>query len=115
TWSGIGTVASGSSATLTFTATVTQSGSFTNYAQVQTSNQLDPDSTPGDNSGRGNNGDPRSQDDNASAPYTVRTTDFGDAPASYPVTLSQDGARHIATGLTLGQTRDGENNGQPSA
>ena len=31
--------------------------------------------------------------------------DFGDAPAPYPVTLAEDGARHDAIGPTLGTTR----------
>jgi len=42
-------------------------------------------------------------------------TDFGDAPAGYPVRLSEDGARHVAVGPTLGATRDAETDGTPSA
>jgi 6-phosphogluconolactonase (cycloisomerase 2 family) len=34
--------------------------------------------------------------------------DFGDAPAPYPTTLSEDGARHTPTGPTLGTGRDSE-------
>ncbi|QDV84293.1 GEVED domain-containing protein [Planctomycetes bacterium TBK1r] len=41
--------------------------------------------------------------------------DFGDAPASYPTTLAQDGARHGATGPRLGETRDEESDGVASA
>lgn len=42
--------------------------------------------------------------------------DFGDAPAPYPTTLAQNGARHtIQKGFGLGALRDGELNGQPSA
>ncbi|MED5447934.1 MAG: FG-GAP-like repeat-containing protein, partial [Planctomycetota bacterium] len=41
--------------------------------------------------------------------------DFGDAPAPYPVTLAEDGARHAATGPTLGLTRDSEPDGINSA
>ncbi len=41
--------------------------------------------------------------------------DFGDAPATYAVTLADDGARHIATGPTLGNRRDVESDGQSSA
>src|SRR6185436_11260604 len=46
----IGTLAPGASATLHITATVTTGGTKTNYAQVQTENQIDTDSTPGNNS-----------------------------------------------------------------
>lgn len=41
--------------------------------------------------------------------------DFGDAPLPYPVTLTEDGARHAATGPRLGATRDTETNGTHSA
>ncbi|WP_372895577.1 FG-GAP-like repeat-containing protein [Stieleria sp.] len=41
-------------------------------------------------------------------------SDFGDAPAPYPTTLAADGARHIATGPTLGFQRDTEAEGVPS-
>jgi VCBS repeat-containing protein len=41
--------------------------------------------------------------------------DFGDAPAPYPTLLSDDGARHVATGPTLGSQRDAESDGQPSS
>ena len=40
--------------------------------------------------------------------------DFGDAPAPYPVLLSENGARHAPTGLTLGSNRDGEADGTHS-
>lgn len=41
--------------------------------------------------------------------------DFGDAPQSYPVTLTQDGARHsVDFRLFLGRLVDIESNGQPS-
>jgi hypothetical protein len=39
--------------------------------------------------------------------------DFGDAPGPYPTTLAADGARHVATGPTLGSKRDSEADGQP--
>ncbi len=41
--------------------------------------------------------------------------DFGDAPAPYPTLLANNGARHDASGPTLGATRDIDANGQPSA
>ena len=41
-------------------------------------------------------------------------TDFGDAPAPYPVTNAADGARHtIGAGWFLGAAVDGETDGQP--
>ncbi len=45
----------------------------------------------------------------------VATSDFGDAPASYPVTLAQDGARHTIGALYLGASVSAENDGVPSA
>lgn len=40
--------------------------------------------------------------------------DFGDAPATYPVLLADDGARHVSTsGLFLGSSIDSELDGQP--
>src|SRR5207253_1941241 len=55
--------------------------------------------------------------------YLVKITaaplnlDFGDAPDPYPVTLKQDGARHVVSrnGPFLGKTIDQEQDGQPSA
>ncbi|NDV61609.1 hypothetical protein G0Q06_04020 [Puniceicoccales bacterium CK1056] len=42
--------------------------------------------------------------------------DFGDAPdQSYQTLLASDGARHIAQGVYLGQVRDTELDGQPTA
>tara|TARA_R110002072_G_scaffold303130_1_gene494991 strand:- start:32 stop:4702 length:4671 start_codon:yes stop_codon:yes gene_type:complete len=40
--------------------------------------------------------------------------DFGDAPGPYPTTGAQNGPRHAATGVTLGATRDAEQDGLPS-
>lgn len=40
--------------------------------------------------------------------------DFGDAPDSYPVTLSEDGARHQNIGPRLGNSRDTEYEGRHS-
>lgn len=51
-------------------------------------------------------------------PSAVRSAvdmDYGDAPNSYSTTLGANGARHVATGLLLGQTRDADPDGQPSA
>lgn len=42
--------------------------------------------------------------------------DYGDAAQIYPVTASQDGARHrVVKGFNLGRNIDSESNGQPSA
>ncbi len=41
--------------------------------------------------------------------------DFGDAPTPYPTTLAENGARHLATGPTLGATRDIEPDGVHAA
>ena len=43
------------------------------------------------------------------------TQDFGDAPSPYPVTLSDNGARHVTGTLTLGASIDEEIDGQASA
>ncbi|MCB9730701.1 MAG: tandem-95 repeat protein [Deltaproteobacteria bacterium] len=41
--------------------------------------------------------------------------DFGDAPDTFKTLLASDGARHTATGVRLGATRDGESDGVPGA
>ena len=41
--------------------------------------------------------------------------DFGDAPAPYWTSAVDNGARHSATGPTLGASRDSESDGQPTA
>ena len=41
--------------------------------------------------------------------------DYGDAPISFPTLIAADGARHIDTGPRLGNLRDGETDGQPTA
>ena len=46
----VGTVSNGASVSVQITATVLASGNYTNYAQVQTVNERDPNSTPGDDS-----------------------------------------------------------------
>jgi hypothetical protein len=42
------------------------------------------------------------------------TSDFGDAPISFPVLSTQNGASHIAQGPMLGTKRTAEFNGEPS-
>ncbi len=44
----------------------------------------------------------------------VPTTDFGDAPSSYPISLAQNGARHTVGALFLGGTVDTESDGVAS-
>ena len=46
---------------------------------------------------------------------TLLAVDFGDAPAPYPTTLGENGARHTETGPTLGTNRDVESDGIHSA
>src|SRR2546421_109171 len=46
----------------------------------------------------------------------IQQFDYGDAPAPYPTTLSNNGARHrIIAGLSLGSRIDAESDGKPSA
>jgi uncharacterized delta-60 repeat protein len=47
-------------------------------------------------------------------PHQIDGTDFGDAPAPYPVTLADDGARHAFGSLFLGSSLDADADGQPS-
>ena len=46
---------------------------------------------------------------------SIATDDFGDAPAPYPVTLAENGARHTGGVLRLGIAMDVESNGVHSA
>lgn len=67
--------------------------------------------------------DTNNESDIFSATIDTTSVDFGDAPsstqsglaASYPTRLRDDGARHVATGATLGPGRDGEADGVPFA
>lgn len=47
-------------------------------------------------------------------PRLLLASDFGDAPDPYETRLSDNGARHEATGLMLGTQRDSETDGIPS-
>jgi len=64
----IGSIASGATATLQITATVTAAGVKTNTAQISASDQFDVDSTPGNSVA--------AEDDQASATITPVTTDL---------------------------------------
>jgi hypothetical protein len=47
--------------------------------------------------------------------FKVLEIDYGDAPdPAYPTLLANNGASHLATGVMLGSSRDGELDGQPS-
>ena len=101
----IGALAVGGSTNLQITATVTNSGNIDNVAQVQTANEFDPDSTPG-------NGVP-SEDDQDDAPITVpsaidlelaksvnNATPSVGATIVYTVVLTNKGPNN-ATGVTV--------------
>jgi hypothetical protein len=45
---------------------------------------------------------------------TLLDFDYGDAPASFQITKSQGGGRHVATGVTLGTQRDFEADAVPT-
>ncbi len=51
----------------------------------------------------------------AAALAQTQSLDFGDAPAPYPTTAQNNGARHSVTSLFLGQRVDAETDGQPNS
>jgi len=65
--------------------------------------------------------DPSAGNNSATDTDTIQPLDYGDAPNAalnvafnYKVSQAEDGARHVATGVTLGATRDDEIDGLPS-
>ncbi|BAY24263.1 hypothetical protein NIES2100_40570 [Calothrix sp. NIES-2100] len=86
----VGTVNNGATATLTLTARAANTGSFSNTAQVTASNQLDPDSTPGNNIA--------GEDDQATV--AVNVTDGSGVPTAIAVRVasSSDDAEQRASG-----------------
>ena len=90
---------SGSTQTLTITASVNASGNYTNIAQLTASNQADPNSTP-------NNNNP-AEDDQSAAPLTP--TPVAD------LAVSKTGPAQVAGGATLSYTVTVVNNGPSSA
>ncbi len=46
--------------------------------------------------------------------FPAATYDFGDAPAPYPTLFAVSGARHVNTGLRMGNLIDSESDGQPT-
>ncbi|MEW6554464.1 MAG: DUF11 domain-containing protein, partial [Actinomycetota bacterium] len=89
TWT-VNSLASGSSVDLTFQATVRVAGDYVNIAQVMTSNQYDPDSTPGNDDGD------QSEDDEDSA--AVSNINLFDPPYGIK-TVSDDGLPQLEWGL----------------
>jgi uncharacterized repeat protein (TIGR01451 family) len=93
-WTGLN-LSAGEAQTLTITATVTAAGSYTNVAEVETADQYDPDSTPG-------NSDP-TEDDQDEATLTAQEADLrltkevvpGEAapnmPFSYTIRITNTG------------------------
>ncbi len=71
--------------TLSFVATVTQNGAITNRAQVQTADQFDPDSTPG-------NGDNNGEDDRSAATLNGQQADLSltKTASAVPVNVGQN-------------------------
>jgi|CXWL01.1.fsa_nt_gi uncharacterized repeat protein (TIGR01451 family) len=101
------TLPPGSSVTYTAVCTVSVAATGT-MANTATATVTTSDPTPGNNS--------------ATDTDDVTPLDLGDAPDSsvgggffYPTRVVDNGARHVATGITLGATRDFEANGQPTA
>ena len=109
-WS-VGSVAPGSSATLTILAGVNSAGTITNFAEVIASDQFDPDSTPDTNNTQPND---TSEDDQSSITLTVESIDLSlvktavptavtvGQPVTFNLVLSNTGAT-TATGI---QVRD---------
>ncbi len=56
-----------------------------------------------------------SPDDGNQVWLNQKLDDFGDAPAPFPTLLSDNGARHIAIGPSLGTSRDVDPDGTPSS
>ncbi len=89
TWT-VNSLASGASVDLTFKATVLAAGDFVNVAQVMTSNQYDPDSTPGNDDGD------QSEDDEDSV--AVSNINLFDPPYGIK-TVNDDGLPQLEWGL----------------
>jgi uncharacterized repeat protein (TIGR01451 family) len=101
----VGTINSGANATLDIVVTVNAAGPYANYAQVTTANEIDPDSTPGDNS-------TTDDDDDTNTPVPVASADLSIAKAvsnstptvgsniTFTVTVSNAGPS-AATGVSV--------------
>ncbi|MFN0015627.1 MAG: DUF11 domain-containing protein, partial [Saprospiraceae bacterium] len=84
----VGAIANGASASIQITATVATAGAKTNYAQVNSSDQPDTDSTPGDNSNNQDDDDdetitPQTCANNISSPSGCPTA--VNIPLAYPL------------------------------
>jgi uncharacterized repeat protein (TIGR01451 family) len=88
----VGTVNNGATATLTLIAKATNTGSFSNTAQVTAANQPDPDSTPGNNN--------PAEDDQTT--IGVNVTDGSGVPTAIAIRVasSSDDAEESASGST---------------
>jgi uncharacterized repeat protein (TIGR01451 family) len=87
----VGALALGASAALNITAAVNAAGVYTNAAEVTAANEPDPDSTPGNGTGNG-------EDDQASR----TTTPF--VPAGPILVAKEAGAREVVIGEALAYT-----------
>ncbi len=92
----IGTIANGANVTLQITATVTSSGPITNTAQVSSSDQIDPDSTP-------NNNNPNEDDQ-----QSITLTQLADLSLTKTVSAPSGGVGHNVT-FTITVTNAGPN------
>ena len=105
----VGTLAGGSSATLTITATVDTVGTKTNTGEVTKADQPDTDSTPG-------NGNP-AEDDQDSVPITPQSPTNAQVGNYVWTDLNfnglQDGGEPGRDGITVNLYRDVNSNGVP--
>jgi uncharacterized repeat protein (TIGR01451 family) len=92
----IGTLTNGSSTSLEITASVDASGNYTNYAQVESSNEHDPDSTPGNDSSDEDDDDTAGTDPVPVADVAISKSDNPDPVKAgnnltYTVTVNNNG------------------------
>jgi uncharacterized repeat protein (TIGR01451 family) len=104
TWD-VGALANGASASIEVTATVLASGEYLNYAQIASDNEVDDDSTPGDNSSGDDDDATASVTPNAVADLSLSksvddaTPNVGD-DVTFTLTVTNDGPS-ASTGSTV--------------